>query len=193
MNNKSLKLGGGTVEQVSLNVEINIEKILNLFLKNIKFIKEVLIKEDEYAKELFEHLEKKKKLIFPINKHIELFILGNKSNIKKITKYIIFRYKFFLAGKKKVNLGYPPYLLIEPVSVCNLRCPFCFQTDKTFTKKPFMGVMDGSSESHKENLAKLMLRNYEPSDDMFPTYHLPKLQRAAQEKFSNLLNQHVAG
>jgi radical SAM protein with 4Fe4S-binding SPASM domain len=142
MNSKSLKLGGGTVEQVSLNVEINIEKILNLFLKNIKFIKEVLIKEDEYAKELFEHLEKKKKLIFPVNKHVELFILSNKSNIKKITKYIIFRYKFFLAGKKKVNLGYPPYLLIEPVSVCNLRCPFCFQTDKTFTKKPFMGVMD---------------------------------------------------
>ena len=60
MQNKFLKLGGGTVEQVSLNVEINIEKILNLFLKNIKFIKEVLIKEDEYAKELFEHLEKKK-------------------------------------------------------------------------------------------------------------------------------------
>ena len=28
------------------------------------------------------------------------------------------------------------YLLIEPVSTCNLRCPFCFQTDKTFTKKP---------------------------------------------------------
>ena len=27
MQNKSLKLGGGTVEQVSLNVEINLEKI----------------------------------------------------------------------------------------------------------------------------------------------------------------------
>ena len=40
MQNKSLKLGGGTVEQVSLNVEINLEKILNLFLENIKFIKE---------------------------------------------------------------------------------------------------------------------------------------------------------
>ena len=72
MKNKSLKLGGGTVEQVSLNVEINIEKILNLFLKNIKFIKEVLIEKDQYAKELFEHLEKKKELIFPVNKHVEL-------------------------------------------------------------------------------------------------------------------------
>jgi len=57
----------------------------------------------------------------------------------------------------------------------------------------FMGVMDGWSESHKENLAKLMLCSYEPGDDMFPNYHLPKLQRAAQEKFSRLLNQHRTG
>ena len=47
-----------------------------------------------------------------------------------------------LISLKKLNTDYPPYLLIEPVSTCNLRCPFCFQTDKTFTKKPFMGVMD---------------------------------------------------
>ena len=46
--------------------------------------------------------------------------------------------------KKKINIGYPPYILIEPVSTCNLRCPFCFQTDKSFTKKPYMGVMDMS-------------------------------------------------
>jgi acyl-CoA dehydrogenase len=52
---------------------------------------------------------------------------------------------------------------------------------------PFMGVMDGSSESHKENLAKLMLRDYEPNEDLFPSYHLPKLQQAAHEKFATLL------
>ena len=44
--------------------------------------------------------------------------------------------------KKKINLGFPPYLLIEPVSSCNLRCPFCFQIDKSFTRKPYMGVID---------------------------------------------------
>ena len=42
-------------------------------------------------------------------------------DIDKIFKYLIFRYKFLQAGKKKINLGYPPYLLIEPVSTCNLR------------------------------------------------------------------------
>jgi len=56
---------------------------------------------------------------------------------------------------------------------------------------PFMGVMDGSTESHKENLAKLMLRDYEPCDDLFPTYHLPKLQQAAREKIAKVLEQYA--
>ena len=73
---------------------------------------------------------------------MELYINNNKNDFLKVFKYIVFRYKFLVAGKKKINLGYPPYLLIEPVSTCNLRCPFCFQTDTTFTKKPFMGVID---------------------------------------------------
>ena len=73
---------------------------------------------------------------------MELFILKNRLDINKVIKYLSFRYKFYLAGKNKINLGYPPYLLIEPVSACNLRCPFCFQTVKSFTRKPFMGVMD---------------------------------------------------
>jgi radical SAM protein with 4Fe4S-binding SPASM domain len=142
MKSNSLQLGTGTVEQISLNTKVNLNKILNLFLEKIEFIKENLIGEDKYAKELFNNLERRRELLFPVNKHIELFILNNKNNISKISKYIIYRYKFFLAGNKKINLGYPPYLLIEPVSTCNLRCPFCFQTDKSFTKKPFMGVMD---------------------------------------------------
>jgi acyl-CoA dehydrogenase len=57
---------------------------------------------------------------------------------------------------------------------------------------PFMGVMDGSTESHKENLAKLMLRDYEPCDDLFPTYHLPKLQKAARKKMAKVFEQYGA-
>lgn len=57
---------------------------------------------------------------------------------------------------------------------------------------PFMGVMDGSDESHKENLAKLMLREYEPCDDLFPTYHLPKLHAAARTKMSKELAKYAA-
>ena len=59
-----------------------------------------------------------------------------------IFNYLAFRYKFKLASSQKEELEVPPYLLIEPVSACNLRCPMCFQIDKTFTRKPFMGIID---------------------------------------------------
>ncbi len=137
------KLGASYISQKSISDTINIDRVNEIFYNNIDIF-ENIVKEnnDHYAEELLSHLKSKKKLNFPINKHIELMIIGNNENKKKIIEYIIFRYKFYLAGKKKINLGYPPYLLIEPVSTCNLRCSFCFQTDKTFTRKPFMGVID---------------------------------------------------
>ena len=56
---------------------------------------------------------------------------------------------------------------------------------------PFMGVMDGSSESHKENLAKLMLRDYEPCEDLFPSYHFPRMEEEAQKKFVGILENYA--
>jgi len=56
---------------------------------------------------------------------------------------------------------------------------------------PYMGIMDGSSESHASNLAKLMLRDYEPSDDLFPTYHIPKLIEKAQHKFEQVISDYL--
>ncbi|MFT5692057.1 MAG: acyl-CoA dehydrogenase [Oceanicoccus sp.] len=55
---------------------------------------------------------------------------------------------------------------------------------------PQMGIMDGTTEAHKSNLSKLLLRNYEASDDIFPTYHLPKLIAKAQEKFDKIINNY---
>ena len=136
-------LGSGIIRQESIGENVNVNQVNKIYLSIIdtfnKFIKE---SDDFYAEELFNQLKDNKKFDFPINKHMELFIVKNQKNTNKIIKYIIFRYKFYIAGKNKINLGYPPYLLIEPVSACNLRCPFCFQTDKSFTKKPFMGVID---------------------------------------------------
>jgi acyl-CoA dehydrogenase len=54
-----------------------------------------------------------------------------------------------------------------------------------------MGIMDGSSESHAANLAKMMLRDYEPSDDLFPTYHIPKLVEKAQHKFGKVISDYL--
>lgn len=56
--------------------------------------------------------------------------------------YLIHRYKFrFFSGQQKVA-NFPPHLLIEPTSICNLRCVMCFQIDETFTlDKSQMGLM----------------------------------------------------
>ena len=134
-------LGNAKINQLSINESIKVDEITTIFYNNLDSINSFLKKEDSHAVEFFSFLKKNKKLNLPINKHIELYILKNKKDLKKITNYLIFRYKFYIAGKKKINFGYPPYLLVEPVSACNLLCPFCFQVDKSFTRKPYMGVM----------------------------------------------------
>tara|TARA_B100001179_G_C18587650_1_gene403030 strand:+ start:770 stop:1891 length:1122 start_codon:yes stop_codon:yes gene_type:complete len=62
---------------------------------------------------------------------------------EKWCEYLIFRYKFDNFPKKKIVSDFPNYILIEPVSSCNLRCIMCFQIDESFTNdQKFMGLMD---------------------------------------------------
>jgi MoaA/NifB/PqqE/SkfB family radical SAM enzyme len=132
-----------SAHQISIGEKINNDKINEIFYSFIDVFDEYLkLNNDLYANEILENLKKNKKLCFPLNKHMELFIYKHLDNPEKLIRYIIFRFKFYIAGTRKINLGYPPYILIETVSTCNLRCPFCFQTDKTFTKKPFMGIIN---------------------------------------------------
>jgi MoaA/NifB/PqqE/SkfB family radical SAM enzyme len=141
--NDNLGLGSGRIKQISISEEVDQVKIEKIFLENLIFFEKFLKENnDKYGQEILDSLIKGKKLNFTVNKHTELFITKNQKDIKKIIKYIIFRYKFLKSGKDKINLTYPPYIIIEPVSTCNLRCPFCFQTDKSFTRKPYMGVMN---------------------------------------------------
>ena len=142
MSNSKNKLSNAFISPTTINSEVDKKTIENFLIQNILEIIEFQnLNPDKFGDKILDNLKLKKKLLFDLNKHEELFILKNKSNIIKIFRYLIFRYKFRQCGKEKIDLGYPPYLLIEPVSTCNLRCPFCFQTDKSFTKKPFMGIM----------------------------------------------------
>jgi hypothetical protein len=78
------------------------------------------------------------------------------SNDKKIwAKYLIFRYKIKYFPRKQLVYDFPIYLLIEPVSACNLRCIMCFQIDESFTSdNNFMGNMDVDFFKKKSYLYK---------------------------------------
>jgi hypothetical protein len=116
-NLNNLSLGSGKIKQISIAEKIDQRKIEEILLDNIFFFKKFLKeKADKYGQEILDTLIKDKKLNFPINKHTELFIAKNQKDIKKVIRYIIFRYKFLKSGRDKINLTYPPYLIIEPVS-----------------------------------------------------------------------------
>ena len=54
--------------------------------------------------------------------------------------YLIYRYKFKVYPQKQLLEDFPQYLLIEPTSVCNLKCIMCFQSDKTFKDRGFINL-----------------------------------------------------
>jgi acyl-CoA dehydrogenase len=56
-----------------------------------------------------------------------------------------------------------------------------------------MGLADGATEVHKVTLARQVLKEYKPTDDLFPTMHLPKLRAQAHEKYDDLLYAATTG
>jgi acyl-CoA dehydrogenase len=51
----------------------------------------------------------------------------------------------------------------------------------------FLALADGPTEVHKITLAKQLLRNYSPSEELFPSYHELKLKQMAREKYGEWL------
>ncbi len=52
-----------------------------------------------------------------------------------------------------------------------------------------MGIADGPTEVHKVTLAKQVLKDYTPDNDLFPAYHIPKLQDEAKARFKTELGE----
>lgn len=54
-----------------------------------------------------------------------------------------------------------------------------------------MGLADGPTEVHKVTVARQVLGEYTPTDDLFPEYHLPRRREAALAKFRDLIDLEV--
>jgi acyl-CoA dehydrogenase len=61
--------------------------------------------------------------------------------------------------------------------------PFMDQLAGSF----IMGLADGPTEVHKVTVARQVLRDYVPTNELFPDYHLPELRRRALQKYGPLL------
>jgi acyl-CoA dehydrogenase len=57
---------------------------------------------------------------------------------------------------------------------------------------PVMGIADGPTEVHKVTIARQILKEYQPSEGLFPSAHLPPRQEAARKRFADLLEHEVA-
>jgi acyl-CoA dehydrogenase len=54
-----------------------------------------------------------------------------------------------------------------------------------------MGLADGPTEVHKVQVARRVLDDYVPCDDLFPSAHLPKQREAALLKYADVLERHL--
>ena len=118
----------------NLQLHLNDKKnSLNLSQNEIQILEYI-------KKDLFESGTKKRpkfKLTPNVVKEIESL------NFVDIPRYLVHRYRYEIYPQVKIFDDFPPYLQIEPTSICNYRCTFCYQTDNEFNKRStgFMGHM----------------------------------------------------
>jgi acyl-CoA dehydrogenase len=57
------------------------------------------------------------------------------------------------------------------------------------TSSLVMGIADGPTEVHKVTVAKQVLKDYRPDNELFPGYHIPKLREEAQKRYAKELDE----
>ena len=53
----------------------------------------------------------------------------------------------------------------------------------------YLGLADGATDIHRINLGRLILREHDAYEDLFPSGHLPRLRAAAEAKYADVLTE----
>ena len=67
----------------------------------------------------------------------------NQLEDEDLPRYLFYRFRYETFPQRLQLDDFPPCLQIEPASICNYRCLFCYQIDEEFTRKSngMMGMM----------------------------------------------------
>jgi radical SAM protein with 4Fe4S-binding SPASM domain len=92
--------------------------------------------------EIFDEIKLDKKIL-PFTLHSFNIAEIDKLKDEEIPRFLIYRYRYETFPQRFKLDDFPPCLQIEPASICNYRCLFCYQVDEEFTKKGngMMGTM----------------------------------------------------
>lgn len=97
---------------------------------------------DRVLADLFDPPDQSKRLRFALSPSVVEEMLSYDDD-SVFPRYLVHRYRYEMFPQLQLVDAYPPYVQIEPSSICNYRCVFCFETDESFTRKSngFMGHM----------------------------------------------------
>ena len=128
------------------DIKINyiIDRIIRIS-KDIYIVEKLSLKSQKILanviRDLLDNTESSSKTKFSLKSNVIAEI--NTIADSDLPRYLVHRYRYEIFPQTKTIDNFPPYLQIEPTSICNYRCVFCFETDETFTNKKngYMGQM----------------------------------------------------
>ena len=120
------------------DIKINyiIDRIIRIS-KDISIVEKLSLESQKILtnviKDLLDNTESSSKTKFSLKSNV--IAETNTIADSDLPRYIVHRYRYEIFPQTKTIDNFPPYLQIEPTSICNYRCVFCFETDETFTNK----------------------------------------------------------
>lgn len=79
----------------------------------------------------------------PLQLHANTLEEISRLSDRDLPRYLFYRYRYEIFPQIYRLDDFPPCLQVEPTSICNYRCVFCYQTDATFShpQQGHMGMM----------------------------------------------------